>query len=132
MFKKKEQTLVVIKPDAVRRGLISTILAPMENKFELVNLVKTELSKAIAEAIYQEHEGKDFYPNLIKFMTTGESVIVILEGIDAVNETRWIIEKIRGTYQTGTTENCVHASDTKSAAKREVKIFTTKRRKSEN
>ncbi|MBD3197629.1 MAG: nucleoside-diphosphate kinase [Candidatus Lokiarchaeota archaeon] len=133
-----EQSLVIIKPDAVRRKLIGMILNRFETEGLLIKKLKMiQIPRELAEKHYAEHEGKDFYPNLIKFITSGNVVVMILEGENAISFIRELVgatnpaeaEKgtIRGDFKEqpvkSVTENMVHASDSKSSARREIELF---------
>lgn len=135
----KQITFVMIKPDAVRRNLIGKII----NRFEedsglnIINIKMMTLTKKLAEKNYAEHEGKEFYDRLIKFITSGPVVPLVIEGENAISRVREIVGAtnpseaeqgtIRGDFKEipvkSITENMVHASDSESSAKRELEIF---------
>jgi nucleoside-diphosphate kinase len=130
-----ERTLVLIKPDGVKRGLVGDIIGRIERKG--LALVAVELKTAsddIAAGHYAEHEGKPFYPSLLEFITSGPLVAAVLEGPRAVAAFRQIaggtdpVEKavpgtIRGDYALSTQFNLVHGSDSPDSAEREIGLW---------
>lgn len=129
-----ERTLVLIKPDGVRRNLIGEIIKRYEKKGLRVAAIKSVYPTVeIASRHYAEHEGKEFYERLIKFLTSGMVVAMILEGQNAVKCARIINGAtkyqdalpgtIRGDFAFDETENLVHASDSLESAEREIKIW---------
>lgn len=129
-----ERTLVLIKPDAVEKNLIGAILSFYENAgLKIIALKMEKVTMEIAEQHYEEHKGKDFYNNLIKFITRSPLCAIIIEGENVINRVREIngatnpINQKSGTirklYGTDATENCVHASDSMESAEREIKIW---------
>jgi len=129
-----ERTLVLVKPDGVKRGLIGEIVSRFEKKgFKIVNMKMLQMTKALAEEHYAEHNGKPYYDRLIEYITSGPIVAMILEGDDAVNIVRMMIGKtspseslpgtIRGDFSLNVTVNVVHASDSIENAKDEMKRF---------
>jgi len=128
-----ERTLVIIKPDGVRRGLIGEIISRFERKgFKIVALKMFKFTRAKAEEFYAEHRGKHFFGELIKFITSGPVVAMILEGNSAVTVVRKMIGAtngrtaepgtIRGDFSLSITENIIHAADSPEKAKREISI----------
>jgi nucleoside-diphosphate kinase len=139
----KQESLIIIKPDAVRRKLIGKIISRFEEHNLTINAMKMlKISKDLAEKHYAEHKGKEFYPNLIEFITSGKAVVLILEGEDAIPYIREIVGAtnpaeaeagtIRGDFKErpvkSVTENMVHASDSLESAEREIRIFFGKNR----
>ncbi|MEU6564711.1 nucleoside-diphosphate kinase [Nocardia nova] len=130
-----EQTLVLIKPDGVARGLVGEIITRIERKGLGIAALKLErVSEELAAAHYAEHEGKPFYGSLIEFITSGPVVAAILEGPRAIAAFRQIaggtdpVEKavpgsIRGDYALETQFNLVHGSDSPESAKREIALW---------
>ncbi len=129
-----ERSLVIIKPDAVQRGLIGDILARYEKRGLKIAALKLEVvSRETAERHYGEHKGKPFFEGLVEYITSAPSVLLILEGPDAIAITRTTngatrpAEAAPGTIRAdfGLTigRNLVHASDSVEAAEREVGIF---------
>jgi nucleoside-diphosphate kinase len=129
-----ERSLVIIKPDAVQRGLIGQILARYEQRGLKIAALKLEVvSRETAERHYGEHQGKPFFAGLVDYITSAPSVLLILEGPDAIAITRTTngatrpTEAAPGTIRAdfGLTigRNLVHASDSVESAAREVEIF---------
>lgn len=129
-----ERTLVLIKPDAVRRGLVGTILARYENKgLSIVAMDQRTIDDSLADAHYAEHVEKPFYPSLREFVTGGPLVALVLEGDQAIDVVRGLNGAtdgrkaapgtIRGDYALSTSENLVHASDSADSAKRELELW---------
>ena len=129
-----ERTFVMIKPDAVARGLVGAIVA----RFEAVGLTIERmefgtLPRAVAEANYAEHVGKPFYEGLIAYVTSGPVVRMVLSGTGAVAIARKLIGAtdpaeaapgtIRGDYALDLDANIVHGSDSPASAEREIGIF---------
>jgi nucleoside-diphosphate kinase len=133
MMKLIEETLVLIKPDGVRRGLIGEVLARFERKgFKIKALKMLRMSREMAEEFYSVHKGKPFYKSLVEFMTSGPIVAVILEGDSAISVVRRMIGStdgreaqpgtIRGDYSLSKQENIVHASDSAESYEREKRV----------
>lgn len=129
-----EQTLVLIKPDAVERNLIGKILSEYErNGLKIVEMQLLTASKTIAVAHYAEHEGKPFYDELIDYITGGPLVAFVLEGEDAIQRVRALNgatdpkdaadNTIRALYGIDLSNNTVHASDSAESAKKEISIW---------
>ncbi|MCX8095094.1 MAG: nucleoside-diphosphate kinase [Caldisericia bacterium] len=119
-----ERTLLILKPDAFKRGLVGEIIKRIEMKgFKIVNMKFEILSKNKAEKLYKIHKEKDFFESLIKFMTSGPILAIEVEGENAILIMRKLIGatkpedremgSIRGDLALGLTENLVHASDSK-------------------
>ena len=129
-----ETTLVLIKPDAVRRGLIAEILGRFERRgLRLRGLRLMHLDRATAERHYAEHESKPFFGELVDFITGGPLVALALEGEGAVQLVRDMMGAtdpkksapgtIRGDLAVLLGENVVHGSDSAASAERELGIF---------
>lgn len=129
-----ERTLVILKPDAVQRGLSGEIIRRLENRgLKIVGLDMRTIGRDIAARHYAEHEGKPFYEGLIDYITSGPVVLMVLEGPDAVAATRSAIGKtnpvdaapgtIRGDLGLMTGRNLIHGSDAPESAEREVALF---------
>ncbi len=129
-----EQTLVIIKPDAVKRQLVGELIQIYEKK----GLIIEDMSYGIAslealEAHYAEHKGKSFYDNLLSFMQSGPSLVMALSGKDAIQVVRKLngatqfleaeCGSIRGQYALDVTQNVVHGSDSPESAAREIAIW---------
>ncbi|MEM2883330.1 MAG: nucleoside-diphosphate kinase, partial [Nitrososphaerales archaeon] len=125
--------LIVIKPDAVRRGLIGKIITRFEEKgFKILDLKMLTFTRQQAEKFYEPHLGKPFFQDLVNFITSGPVVAAILEAPNAVSVVRLMIGStrsfeaspgtIRGDFGLGITENVIHASDSEESFKRESAI----------
>ena len=130
-----QRSLVLLKPDAVRRGLVGEIVSRIERKagWTLAAMELRTLDAATLEQHYAEHLGKPFYEPLLTFMSSGPSVALIVEGESVIEGIRALAGKtnpleagpgtIRGDFATITRENLIHASDSEASAEREIKIF---------
>lgn len=129
-----EQTLIVLKPDAVSRGLCGEILARFERRgFRIAHMKLLTVSKELAQEHYAEHAQKPFFPGLVEFITSSPSLAMVLEGQDVITLTRAMIgatspleanpATIRGTYTNDKQLNLVHGSDSPEAAEREIKLW---------
>jgi nucleoside-diphosphate kinase len=129
-----QQTLVIVKPDGVRRGLIGEVIRRIETKGYAVTEMKMfTIDEALAKEHYAEHTEKSFFAELVSFITSGPVVAMIAEGPDAIVGVRQIMGatnpldavpgSIRGDYATVITENIVHGSDSVESAEREIKLF---------
>ncbi|MEM0365932.1 MAG: nucleoside-diphosphate kinase [Acidilobaceae archaeon] len=131
-----ERTLIVIKPDAVRRGLVGEIISRFEKKgFKIRALKMLWMTREQAEEFYSVHRGKGFYEELVKFASSGPIVALIIEGDSAINVARQMIGvtdgrkaqpgTIRGDYSLSILENVIHASDSEESYMKEVKVIFT-------
>jgi nucleoside-diphosphate kinase len=129
-----ERTLVLVKPDAVQRGLVGEVLARFEHKgLTFVELDLRVIDGATADRHYAEHVEKDWYGPLRDFITSGPLVALVLEGDEAIAVVRAINGatdgrkaapgSIRGDWSLSNRENLVHASDSPESAAREISIF---------
>lgn len=129
-----EQTLVIIKPDGVRRRLTGRIIQRFEDKnFTIREMYQGIISKEVAENHYAHLKDKPFFPELIAYMTSGPVVFLLLEGpnvialvrqmLGATNVLNAIPGTIRGDFACSTTENLVHASDSPENAAIEIQRF---------
>ncbi|MGW3296754.1 nucleoside-diphosphate kinase [Streptomyces xiamenensis] len=130
-----QRTLVLLKPDAVRRGLIGEIIGRIEKKagWTITALELRTLDRATLETHYAEHKGRPFYEPLLEFMTSGPSVALTVEGERVIEGLRTLSGptdpitatpgSIRGDFGTIVRENLIHASDSEESAERELKIF---------
>ena len=130
----RERTLIILKPDAVKRGLMGEIIDRIERKgLSIVEMKMELLSKDLVETHYAEHKGKPFYELLVAFMTSGKAVPMIVEGESAIHVMRKLsgatngIEAepgtIRGDFSLSNRENLIHASDSLESARREIRLF---------
>ena len=129
-----ERTLVLVKPDGVRRGLVGEVLARLERKqLRLVAGKLVCVSAALAEKHYAEHAGKPFYPGLVAHITSAPVFACVLEGRSAISVVRLLTGAtnpqaaapgtIRGDLALGVTPNLIHASDSPTSAAREIELF---------
>ncbi|MER7396092.1 nucleoside-diphosphate kinase [Streptomyces sp. NPDC000151] len=130
-----QRTLVLLKPDAVRRGLIGEIIGRIEKKagWTVSALELRSLGRDVLAQHYAEHEGKPFYEPLMDFMSSGPVVSLVVEGERVIEGVRQLAGptdpiaaapgSIRGDFGTITRENLIHASDSEESAEREIKIF---------
>ncbi|MFG3345371.1 nucleoside-diphosphate kinase [Streptomyces sp. NPDC048018] len=130
-----QRTLVLLKPDAVRRGLIGEIIGRIERKagWSIAALEMRELDQETLEQHYGEHKGKPFYEPLMGFMASGPVVALVVEGERVIEGLRTLAGptdpiaaapgSIRGDFGTIVRENLIHASDSEESATRELKIF---------
>ena len=129
-----ERTLVLIKPDGVRRGLVGDVIARIERKGLIIReLQMRTLDEQTAQEHYAEHTDKPFFGELVAFITSGPLVAMAVEGPDAVKAVRTLMGatnpieaapgSVRGDYATVITENIVHGSDSPASSERELKLF---------
>ena len=128
-------TLILLKPDAVERQLVGSIVSRFETKgLKIVAMELRTLDAATLERHYEEHKGKGFYPELVSFMSRGPVVAMVVEGpedtweilrnmMGATNPRNAAPGTIRGDYGTLFTENLIHGSDSAASAAREIGIF---------
>jgi len=133
-FKDLQKTLVLVKPDAVARGLIGNILQRFENRgLAIKGLKLIQMDKGLAGKLYAPHEGKPFYNDLVEYMTSGPIVCLCVEGVNAIpivrtmmgatNPVEAVPGTIRGDFAQRLDCNCVHGSDSPESAARELPIF---------
>jgi nucleoside-diphosphate kinase len=129
-----ERTLVVIKPDAVKRKLAGKIISRFEEKgFTIENLKSYSFSKAKAEEFYSAHSNKPFFNELVSFITSGPTMALILHGNNAIDTVRIMIGStksyeavpgtIRGDLALNITDNVVHASDSYESFIKEAAVI---------
>jgi nucleoside-diphosphate kinase len=130
----KERTLVIIKPDGVKRGLIGEVISRFEKRgLKIIALKMTWMSEDLAQQLYAPHEGKEFYQGLIDFMTSGPVVAIAIEGESAIQLVRNMIGALkleeampgsfRGDYSLDVRHNVIHGSDSRESAFRELSVF---------
>ena len=133
-----EQTLSIIKPDAVKKGVIGKIISLFEtNGLRIVSFKILQLSTDDAKKFYEVHKERPFYGELVEFMTSGPVVVMVLEGENAVAKNRELMgatnpkEAAPGTIRADFAEsidaNAVHGSDSLENAKNEIAFFFAKR-----
>jgi nucleoside-diphosphate kinase len=129
-----ESTLLIVKPDGVRRGLLGEVLRRVEDKGLGIDALRMEtIARPIAEEHYGEHTEKPFFGELVDFITSGPVVLARVTGESAIAVCRTLIGPtdpveappgtIRGDFATIITENIVHGSDSPESAARELKLF---------
>ncbi len=133
-----EQTLSIVKPDAVAKGVIGKIVDRFESRgLRIAGMKKIQLSTADVEAFYAVHKERGFFKDLVKYMSSGPVVAMVLEGENAVIENRIIMgatdpkNAVAGTIRADFAEsieaNAVHGSDSDENAKKEIAFFFSKR-----
>jgi nucleoside-diphosphate kinase len=130
----EEETLVIVKPDAVRRGLVGEILTRLQRKtLRIAEMRLMRVDRDLAERLYAEHREKDFFSELVEFITSGDVVVARVAGESAVPVVRALMGAtdpveaapgtIRGDFGLVITQNLVHGSDSAESAKRELDLF---------
>jgi nucleoside-diphosphate kinase len=131
-----ERTLVLLKPDAIQRGLIGPILTRLEQRgLRFAALKLMQVTPELAERHYGVHKGKGFYDGLVSFITSGPLVAAVVEGKDAINVVRGTMGKtnpaqsdpgtIRGDWGLEVGRNLIHGSDSPESAVYEIPLFFT-------
>jgi nucleoside-diphosphate kinase len=129
-----ESTLLIVKPDGVRRGLVGEVLRRVEAKGLSIDAMRMEtIDRPTAEEHYGEHTDKPFFGELVDFITSGQVVLAKVSGDSAISVWRTLMGPtdplhappgtIRGDFATVITENIVHGSDSPESAARELKLF---------
>ncbi len=129
-----ERTFLMIKPDAVQRGLIGEIISRFEKKgYKLVGLKLMQIDKELAETHYGEHKGKPFFASLVEYITSAPVVAMVWEGKEVIATAREMMGAtnplkaapgtIRGTYGIDVGRNIIHGSDSPASAEREISLF---------
>lgn len=129
-----ETTLIILKPDAVQRGLIGRIIARFEDKgLQVVGAKFMQISQELATEHYQDHQGKPFYDGLVRFMTSSPVLVLALRGNGAITVCRSMMGAtfgskadpgtIRGDFGVSDSFNLIHGSDSPEAAERELGLF---------
>ena len=128
-----QRTFVMVKPDAVARGLTGEILARIERRgFIVVGLKRVRMERAVAAEHYGEHKERPFFGELVDFITSGPVVMTCVEGTEAIAVLRTMMGAtnpkdaapgtIRGDYALELGENCIHGSDSTESAERELAL----------
>jgi len=134
MSENLERTLVILKPDAIQRGIVGEIISRFEKKgFKIVGLKMMEVDPKLAEQHYIEHKDKPFYSELVEFITSGPVIVFVVEGKNAISNVRKMVgstnpeEALPGTirhdYGLHIGKNIIHASDSRESAEREIDLF---------
>ena len=129
-----ERSLIILKPDAVQRGLVGEIITRFEKKgLQIVGTKLMKISTQLAETHYEPHKGKPFYAGLVKFMTSSPVLVLALQGKDVINISRKMMGKtfgsqaepgtIRGDFGVSNSFNLIHGSDSPESATRELGLF---------
>ncbi len=129
-----EQTLILVKPDGVQRGLIGEVISRIERKGYTIQAMRLQtLERETAEEHYGEHTDKPFFGELVDFITSGPLVAMCVEGDGAIAGMRQIMGatdpleadagSIRGTFASEIGQNIVHGSDSPTSAERELGLF---------
>jgi nucleoside-diphosphate kinase len=129
-----ERTLVLIKPDAMQRGLAGEIISRLERRgLKIVAIRMLKVAKPLAKKHYAEHEGKPFFPGLVDYITSSPIIAAVFEGANAIKATRQTMGatnpleaatgSIRADFGLEKGRNLTHASDSPASAKREIALF---------
>jgi nucleoside-diphosphate kinase len=129
-----ERTLVLIKPDAMQRGLAGEIISRLERRgLKIVAIRVLKVGKPLAKKHYAEHDGKPFFPGLVDYITSSPIIAAVFEGADAIKATRQTMGatnpveaapgSIRADFGLMKGRNLTHASDSPASAKREIALF---------
>ncbi|MBI2830699.1 MAG: nucleoside-diphosphate kinase [Chloroflexi bacterium] len=129
-----EQSLILVKPDAMERGLAGTIIARLEGQgFKLVAMKMLRMDRLLAERHYDVHRDKPFFKGLVEFITSGPIVAAVFEGENAVSGLRKAMGStdpakaakgtIRGDFGQNIERNVIHGSDSVETAEKEIRLF---------
>ncbi|WP_343029925.1 nucleoside-diphosphate kinase [Alkalibaculum sporogenes] len=129
-----EKTLIILKPDAIKRNLVGKIIGKIEEKnYTIESMNMKTLSVEDLTYHYDEHKGKGFFPDLLDYMSSGPVVIMVVSGDNVIKGMRKLCGAtdpleadagtIRGTYASTKNENLIHSSDSIESSKREVAYF---------
>jgi nucleoside-diphosphate kinase len=129
-----ETTLIILKPDAVQRGLMGRIISRFEDKgLQIVGARLMRITQDLAQRHYEPHRGKPFYEGLIKFMTSSPVLVLAVRGVGAIGVSRKLMGAtfgsqaepgtIRGDFGVSNSFNLIHGSDSPESAEREVGLF---------
>lgn len=129
-----ERTLVLVKPDGVQRGLVGEVISRLERRgYRLAAMKLLAISRSQAEKHYAEHRGKDFFEDLVQYITSGPVVAMVVEGANAVAGVRQMMGAtdpqqsapgtIRGDLGLDISRNVVHGSDSLASAEREINLY---------
>lgn len=129
-----QRTLVLIKPDAMQRGLAGEIISRLERKgLKIIALKMLQMDKAMAERHYAIHKGKPFFSSLVDFITSAPLIAAVVEGENAVEVVRRMMGEtdplraapgtIRGDFGLDIGQNLIHGSDSEENARQEISLF---------
>ncbi len=129
-----ETTLIILKPDAVQRGLMGRIISRFEDKgLQIVAVKLLRISPDLAQRLYEPHQGKPFYEGLVRFITSSPALVMAVRGLGAIEISRKLMGAtfgskaqpgtIRGDFGVSNSFNLVHGSDGPGTAKRELDLF---------
>lgn len=129
-----EKTFLMLKPDAIQRGLIGEIIARFEKKgFKLVALKLIQVDRNLAEEHYKEHKGKAFFEPTVEYITSSPIIAMVWEGknvvslaremMGATNPANAAVGSIRGSYAIDISRNIIHGSDSVESAQREIALY---------
>lgn len=129
-----ETTLIILKPDAVQRGLMGKIISRFEDKgLQIIGAKMMLISPELAATHYKDHQGKPFYDGLVRFMTSSPVLVMAIQGVGAIEICRKMMGAtfgskadpgtIRGDYGVSNSYNLIHGSDSPEAAAREQELF---------
>jgi len=129
-----ERTLVLVKPDAMQRGLAGEVISRLERRgLKIVGIRLMKVSPALAKQHYAEHEGKPFFKGLVQYITSSPIIAAVFEGSNAIKATRQTMGatnpveaatgSIRADFGLDKGRNLTHASDSPASAKREIALF---------
>ena len=132
-----QQTLVLLKPDAVERKLVGEIISRLEKRgLKIAAMKMLRVDEALAKRHYAIHEGKSFFDELVEFITSGPIVAAVFEGKDVVTEVRSVMgatdpaDAAPGTIRADLAQdighNLIHGSDSEETAGKEIKLFFSK------
>ncbi|MBI5125647.1 MAG: nucleoside-diphosphate kinase, partial [Planctomycetes bacterium] len=132
-----QNTLVILKPDAIQRRLIGKIITRFEEKgLQIMGLKLVRMTEELARRNYVQHKGRDFYEPLVRFMTSSPVIVLVLRGKEVIETIRKMAGftfgtkaepgTIRGDYAISNRFNLIHVSDSLETAEREISIFFKK------
>jgi nucleoside-diphosphate kinase len=129
-----EQTLIILKPDSLQRGLIGRIISRFEDKgFQIVGLKAMQISRELAERHYAVHKGKPFYPRLMTYITSSPVIVMVVQAVNGIAVARKMMGAtfgskaepgtIRGDFGLSNSFNQIHGSDSPEAAETEIALY---------
>ncbi len=129
-----QQTLIILKPDAIQRGLIGQIITRLENKgLKIIAMKMIHIDRQLAEQHYAEHKEKDFFEHLVDYITSAPVILFVCQGPSAISVVRQLVGltdgqkaapgTIRGDFGISMRYNLIHASDSSESAEREINLF---------